>query len=48
MAESAINPGNSKEQLIRERAVHLFTYLKEVAQLRTKVVRDCFDYEDIL
>ncbi|RJQ46748.1 MAG: DUF559 domain-containing protein [Nitrospiraceae bacterium] len=48
MAESAINPNNSNEQLIRERAVHLFTYLKEVAQLRTKVVRDCSDYEDIV
>ncbi len=39
---------NDANDLLSDRAIRLFTYLKEVAQLRTKVVRDCSEYEDIL
>lgn len=38
----------SDDNLICDRAIRLFTYLKEIAQLRTKVVRDCLDYAEIL
>ena len=36
------------DELVRANAIHVFTYLKELAQLRTKVVRDCLDYEDLI
>jgi hypothetical protein len=38
----------TNDELIHASAIHLFTYLKELAQLRTKVVRDCYDYEDLI
>lgn len=47
MAGNTTN-SSSNDNLICDRAIRLFTYLKEVAQLRTKVVHDCFDYEELL
>jgi hypothetical protein len=38
----------SSDELVRSNAIHIFAYLKELAQLRTKVVRDCQDYEDLI
>src|SRR3990167_8953488 len=36
------------KDLKQDRAIRLFRYLKELAQLRTKVVRDCHNYERLL
>jgi very-short-patch-repair endonuclease len=38
----------SNDEIIRANAIRIFTYLKELAQLRTKVVRDCKEYEDLM
>ena len=33
---------------LRDQAVRLFTYLKEISQLRTAMVRDCLNYDQVL
>ena len=34
--------------LVRDRAVRLFTYLKELTELRTDVRRNCDDYDQVV
>ena len=36
------------DEMVRANTIRVFTYLKELAQLRTKVIRDCLDYEDLI
>jgi hypothetical protein len=48
MVENSLHNQDSDNQLLQDRAIHLFTYLKEIAQLRTKIIRDCLDYEELL
>jgi len=42
------NPHRGKPDELRDKAVRLFTYLKEVCQLRFVVVRDCRNYDQLL
>jgi len=42
--ESEVNSGN----LIRKRAISLFTYLRELAKLKTKVTRDFSAYDEVV
>lgn len=44
MDESEVNNSN----LIRERAIRLFTYLRELARLKTKVTRDLSAYDEVV
>lgn len=42
------NPDHGKPDELRDKAVRLFTYLKEVCRLRFVVVRDCRNYDHLL
>lgn len=42
------NSQSEKPEGLRDKAVRLFTYLKEVCQLRFVVVRDCRNYDQLL
>src|SRR5258708_19140826 len=42
------NPEHGKPDELRDKAVRLFTYLKEVCQLRFVMVRDCRNYDQLL
>lgn len=39
---------HSKDAVLRDKAVRLFTYLKEFVQLRWVATRDCLNYESVL
>jgi hypothetical protein len=36
------------EDILRNRAIRLFTYLKELTELRTKVVRNLHQYDELI
>lgn len=38
----------SNEALVRDRAIRLFTYLKELTELRSDVKRSCEDYDQVI
>lgn len=40
--------GSSGDTMLRKRAVHLFTFLRELVSLRTTVVRSCERYDRVL
>src|SRR5689334_2972536 len=48
MSNERENLPYGKPDDLRDKAVRLFTYLKEVCQLRFVVVRDCRNYDQIL
>jgi len=42
------NPHSGETDELRNKAIRLFTYLKEICQLRFVVVRDCRNYDQLL
>ncbi len=42
------NGASAQEEAIRNQGIALFTFLKELAQLRTRTIRDLAQYEEIL
>lgn len=47
MNEKTNTPGDSEEQ-VRDRAIRLFTFLRELTELRTKTIRTLDHYEKVL
>jgi len=48
MATIPVETPASDEALVRDRAARLFTYLKELTELRTDVRRNCDDYDQVV
>jgi hypothetical protein len=38
---------SSNEDVLRDRAIRLFKFLRELALLKSKIVRDLLDYEKV-
>lgn len=46
--EDVVRTASGLEGLVRERATRLFTYLKELTELRSEVKRNCDEYEQVM
>ena len=46
--DATVKSGNNNRDILQDRAIRLFSFLRELAKLKTKVVRDLAQYEQVV
>ena len=46
--DTTVKSGNNNRDILQDRAIRLFSFLRELAMLKTKVVRDLGQYEQVV